>query len=116
MTAQDIGIYVFIIVAGTLGTDLWRWLGVIGGKQLAEGSEALTWVRSVATALVAGVIANQVLYPGGVLATSPLGLRLLAGALGFGSFLLARKNMAIGLPVALATLAAGLYYFGVGTH
>lgn len=116
MTAQDIGIYAFILIAGTLGTDLWRWLGVFGGKQLSEGSEALTWVRSVATALVAGVIANQVLYPGGVLAASPVSLRFAAAALGFGTFLLTRKNMAIGLPVALATLAGGLYWFGIGLH
>ena len=82
MTAQEIGVFVFILIAGTLGTDIWRWLGVFGGKQLSEESEALIWVRSVATALVAGVIASQILYPGGVLAGTPMILRIGAAVAG----------------------------------
>ncbi len=113
MTAQEIGVFAFILIAGTLGTDIWRWLGVFGGKQLSEESEALIWVRSVATALVAGVIASQVLYPGGVLAGTPITLRIGAAVAGFAVFLALRKNMVAGIAVALAVLAVGLHFLGV---
>ncbi len=108
-----IGVFVFILIAGTLGTDIWRWLGVFGGRQLSEESEALVWVRAVATALVAGVIASQVLYPGGVLAGTPMALRIGAAAAGFAVFLLLKKNMLAGIAVSLSVLAAGLYWLGI---
>ncbi len=113
MTAHEIGVFVFILIAGTLGTDIWRWLGVFGGKQLSEESEALIWVRSVATALVAGVIASQVLYPGGVLAGTPVALRIGAAAAGFAVFLLLKKNMFVGIAASLVVLAGGLYWLGI---
>ena len=68
--------YVFIAIAGWLATDLWRWLGVLAGNRLREDSEVLNWVRAVATALVAAVIAKLILYPTGILEQSPLWLRL----------------------------------------
>ena len=113
MTAQEIGVFAFILIAGTLGTDIWRWLGVFGGKQLSEESEALVWVRSVATALVAGVIASQVLYPGGVLAGTPMALRIGAAAAGFAVFLALGKILLTGIAVSLAVLAIGLYGLGI---
>ena len=36
---QDYWPYLVIIVAGWLATDLWRWLGVLAGNRLQEGSE-----------------------------------------------------------------------------
>ncbi len=74
--------YAFIAIAGWLATDIWRWLGVLAGNRLRDDSEALNWVRAVATALVAAVIAKLILYPTGVLAQSPLWLRLGAVAVG----------------------------------
>ncbi|MBP1886961.1 AzlD domain-containing protein [Sinorhizobium mexicanum] len=104
--------YVFIAIAGWLATDVWRWLGVLAGERLREESEALNWVRAVATALVAAVIAKLVLYPTGVLAQSPLWLRLGAVVLGAIAFFLARQKPAIGIATAIATLAAGLWWLG----
>lgn len=113
MTAQDIGVIAFILIAGTLATDVWRWIGVFGGKRLSEESEALVWVRAVATALVAGVIASQVLYPGGVLAGTPIALRIGAAVAGFAVFIALRKNMIAGIAVSLAVLAIGLHMIGM---
>lgn len=62
--------YVFIAVAGWLATDIWRWIGVVGGSRLKDDSPALALVRAVATALVAAVVAKLILYPSGVLAGS----------------------------------------------
>lgn len=104
--------YAFIAIAGWLATDIWRWLGVIAGKQLRDDSEALNWVRAVATALVAAVIAKLILYPTGVLAQSPLWLRMSAVAFGAIAFFLARQKPVAGIATAIAVLAAGLWWLG----
>ena len=102
--------YVVIIVAGWLATDMWRWLGVIAGNRLREGSEALNWVRAVATALVMAVTAKLVVFPSGMLEASPLWLRLAAAGLGFAAFLLSGQRVIVGVVVPLAILGAGLLW------
>ncbi|MCA1366031.1 AzlD domain-containing protein [Bradyrhizobium sp. BRP14] len=104
--------YAFIAIAGWLATDIWRWLGVLAGKRLREDSEALNWVRAVATALVAAVIAKLILYPTGVLAQSPLWLRLGAVIVGAIAFFLARQKPAVGIATSIAVLGAGLWWLG----
>ncbi|WP_190235018.1 AzlD domain-containing protein [Allorhizobium terrae] len=102
--------YVVIIVAGWLATDLWRWLGVIAGNRLQEGSEPLYWVRAVATSLVMAVTAKLIVFPTGALAASPLWLRLAATGLGFVAFLVAGQRIIVGVTVSLALLALGLAF------
>ncbi|WP_027486265.1 AzlD domain-containing protein [Allorhizobium undicola] len=104
----EIWTYVVIIVAGWLATDMWRWLGVLAGNRLRDDSEALHWVRAVATALVMAVTAKLIVFPTGELGGSPLWLRLAATGLGFLAFLLAGKKVIVGVVVSLATLASGL--------
>ncbi|MDX0591578.1 AzlD domain-containing protein [Sinorhizobium medicae] len=104
--------YAFIAIAGWLATDIWRWLGVLAGNRLRDDSEALNWVRAVATALVAAVIAKLILYPTGVLAQSPLWLRLGAVAVGAIAFFLARQKPAVGIATAVAALGVGLWWLG----
>jgi hypothetical protein len=106
--------YVFIAVAGWLATDLWRWAGVIVGNRIDENSELLNWVRAVATALVAAVIAKLIFFPTGTLEASPLWLRL--GAVVFGAlcfFFGGRFRQISGIAAAIAFLAAGLAILGV---
>ncbi len=105
-------IYVFIAIAGWLATDLWRWLGVLAGNRLRDDSEVLNWVRAVATALVAAVIAKLILYPTGILEHSPLWLRLASVAAGALAFFIGRQKPAIGIVTAIAVLAMGLYALG----
>uniref|UniRef100_A0A7C1PFD7 AzlD domain-containing protein n=1 Tax=Agrobacterium albertimagni TaxID=147266 RepID=A0A7C1PFD7_9HYPH len=107
---QEYWPYIVIIVAGWLATDIWRWLGVLAGNRLQEGSEALNWVRAVATALVMAVTAKLVVFPTGTLESSPLWLRLVAAALGFAAFLLAGQRVIVGVLVPLAILGAGLLW------
>lgn len=70
MTEQWWAPYLFIAIAGWLATDLWRWLGVLAGNRLKEDSEALYWVRAVATALVMAVTAKLIVFPTGTLEAS----------------------------------------------
>ena len=79
--------YVALVLLGFLPSEIWRWLGIALGRGLDEESEIILWVRAVATALVAGVVARIVLFPPGALASVPLGVRLAALACGFFAFL-----------------------------
>ena len=98
--------YLFILIAGTLATEIWRWLGVLAGGALREGGEALILVRAVATALVAAVVGQLVLFPSGELAASPLAARIAAAAIGWVAFLLAGRSIFIGVLTAEVVLFA----------
>lgn len=100
--------YLFILLAGWLATDAWRFLGVFLGGRISEESDALVFVRAVATALVAAVIASLILTPNGALADAPIWLRLGAAGAGFAVYLAARKHMLAGILVAEAVLVGGM--------
>jgi hypothetical protein len=104
--------FLFIAVAGWLATDMWRWLGVIAGSRMRDDSALLVWVRSVATALVAAVIAKLILYPTGALADFPLWLRIGAAVLGFAVFLVTGKRPWKGILTAVVCVAAGQALLG----
>ncbi|MBU4529665.1 MAG: AzlD domain-containing protein [Hoeflea sp.] len=104
--------YVFIAIAGWLATDMWRWIGVLVGNRLQQDSAALTWVRAVATALLAAVIAKLIIYPTGELANVPLALRIGAVTAGFAAFLMAGKRTWVGIVTALALLIGGQFLLG----
>lgn len=100
--------YVFILVAGWAATDFWRFLGVFMGDRISEESNAMVLVRTIATALVAAVIGNLIVFPGGALAATPLMLRLGAVAAGFGAYLALRQSMLAGILVAEAILIGSM--------
>ncbi|MBZ9654749.1 AzlD domain-containing protein [Phyllobacterium lublinensis] len=100
--------YVFILLAGWLPTDIWRWIGVLIGGRVREDSEALVVVRAMATALVAGVIAQLILYPSGSLAGSSMFLRVGAAAVGFAAYLGLGRRVIVGVLVAEVILISGL--------
>jgi len=104
--------YLFIIVAGWLMTDSFRFLGVYFGGRISDDSEALVVVRALATALVAAVIGNLVVFPSGALADAPLWLRVGSVAVGFVAYLALRKSVLFGILIGEAVLLAGLYLIG----
>ncbi len=104
--------YLLIAVAGWLATDIWRWLGVIAGNRLKEGSEALYWVRAVATTLVMAVTAKLIVFPTGTLDHTPMWLRIGAASLGFAAFLLLGQRVLVGVAVSILLLTAGLLFIG----
>ena len=98
----------FILIAGWLATDSWRYLGVYLGGRIPESSDLLVLVRCVATAFVAAVIGNLIMFPGGELGATPLLLRLAAAAIGFAAFLVIRRSVLAGILAAEAVLVFGL--------
>ncbi|MDQ6437761.1 AzlD domain-containing protein [Mesorhizobium sp. LHD-90] len=100
--------YLFILIGGGLATDVWRFLGVHFGGRIPEESEALVFVRAVATALVAAVIGNLIVFPSGSLAETAPALRIGAAAAGFAAYLLSGKRMLVGIVAGEAVLIAGM--------
>jgi hypothetical protein len=111
MTAE-LHSYFILVLVGFFPSEVWRWLGIVLGRGLDERSEIIVWVRGVATALIAGVIARIVFIPPGALAGVPLSVRLLALAGGFLAFLLIRRSAFAGVVVGEAMLIAGAMIFG----
>ena len=105
--------YLALLLIGFLPSEVWRWLGILLGRGLDENSEVILWVRAVATALIAGVIARIIVIPPGALAAVPLSIRIAALACGFFAFLFIRKSAFAGVVVGEAVLIAGaLAYAG----
>jgi hypothetical protein len=100
--------YVVLILVGFLPNEVWRMFGLVASRGLDEGSEFLIWVRAVATAVLAAVIAKLTIFAPGALATTPLSVRLTAVAIGFLAFTLIRRSVFAGVAVGVATLIAGM--------
>lgn len=99
--------YVFVLLVGYIPTEIWRHLGVLLAGDLSEDSPILLWVRAVATALVAAVIAKLILFPTGALAVTPTALRVSAALAGFVAFKAFRDNVLFGVLCAEAVLVGG---------
>ncbi|MEO5322742.1 AzlD domain-containing protein [Mesorhizobium sp. CC13] len=103
--------FLFILVGGWLATDAWRFLGVYLGDRLSEDSDLLVLVRALATALVAAVIGNLIVFPSGALAETSLALRLAAVAAGFAAYMLLGRKVIVGIFVAEAVLLGRIALF-----
>ena len=104
--------YLALILAGFLPSEAWRWLGVIFARGLDEDSEIVVWVRAVATAILAGVIAKLTIFAPGVLASVPTPVRLAAVAIGFLAFVTVRRSVLAGVLAGEAALIVGALIFG----
>jgi len=103
--------YLALVLIGFLPSEIWRWLGILLGRGLNEESEIILWVRGVATALIAAVVARIVLFPPGALAGVPVEVRIAAIACGFLAFLLIRRSAFVGVIVGEAVLIGGAAAF-----
>lgn len=112
LTVGDLNPYLALILVGFLPNEIWRWLGVFFARRIDEESEVMVWVRAVATAILAGVIAQLVLSPPGALATVPLPVRLAAITIGFFAFLVIRRSVFAGVLCGELALIAGALLFG----
>jgi len=103
---------VILFVAGVIPNQIWRMLGLWFGGGIDEGSELLVWVRAVATAVLAGVIAQIVVEPPGALASVPGALRYGAVVAGFAVFMLTRKSIFAGVVAGEIVMLAGKWWLG----
>ena len=101
-----------LLFAGFLSNEVWRVLGLVIGGGIDEGSEFLIWVRAVAAAILAGVIAQILISPPGALATVPDIVRYGAAAVGFGVYLATRKSVFAGVVAGEIVVLAGKWWMG----
>ena len=113
MTLVDLWPYVLLLVVGFLPNEIWRWLGIVLARGLDEKADIVVWVRAVATAVLAGVIARIILVPPGALASVPTAVRVGAMAIGFAGFLAVRRSPFAGILIGEAALFIGAVLFGV---
>ncbi len=96
-------VWLYVVVAGALVTYVWRLLGVLLVSRINPQGAVLTWVRAVATALVAALVARMLFTPSGLLAHTALPARLGAIAVGVFAWRVAGRRVEPG--VAAAVLA-----------
>lgn len=96
-----------LLLAGFLPNEIWRMLGLWLGGGIDESSEILVWVRAVATAILAGVIAQILVQPPGALASVPQLLRYGSVAVGLIVYLVARRSIFAGVLSGELTLVIG---------
>jgi branched-subunit amino acid transport protein len=101
-----------LVVAGFLPNEVWRMVGLWLGGGVDEGSEVLVWVRAVATAILAGVIAQILVQPPGALASIPGWLRYAAVAAGFAVFMVTRRSTLAGVVGGELVMLAGKWWLG----
>ena len=109
-TLADIGPVLALILVGFLPNEVWRLVGLALVHGLDERSQIIVWVRAVATAMLAGVMAQLILSTSGALATIPVAVRIGAAAVGFIAFLIARRSVFVGVLTGEAAVMAGLYF------
>ena len=100
----DPSIWVLLFTVGFLPNEVWRVLGVVLGRGLDERSEIVIWVRAVATAILAGVIAKITVFAPGALAEIPFVLRLVAIGIGLATYWVSRRSVLTGLAAGEAAL------------
>jgi branched-subunit amino acid transport protein AzlD len=103
---------VVLLVAGFLPNESWRMLGLWLGGGVDEESDLLVWVRAVATAILAGVIAQILVLPPGALASIPALLRYGAVAAGLVAFVALRRSIFAGVACGELVMLAGKWWLG----
>src|SRR3954469_4362309 len=112
-TLHDLGPVLALILFGFLPNEVWRVVGLMLVRGLDENSQIITWVRAVATAMLAGVLAQLILSTSGALALIPVAVRVGAAVIGFAAFLLANRSVFAGVAAGELSVMAGAYWFGV---
>ena len=112
MSATDLWPYALLLLVGFLPNEIWRWLGIVLARGLDEDADIVVWVRAVATAVLAGVIARIIVLPPGALAGVTLPVRVAAMGIGFAGFLALRRSPFAGIVIGEAALLIGAVLFG----
>jgi len=110
---SELAAILIVVVIGFLPNELWRVLGVLFGRRIDEDSALMRWVKAVATALLAAVVARLVLLPSGALIALPLWLRMAAVGAGIGGFLLGRRSVLAGVLAAELVLVGMTWWLGI---
>ena len=110
-TVADYWPYAVLLLVGFLPNEMWRVFGLVLARGLNEDSELVILSRALATATLAGVVAKLILFSGGALALTPIGVRVAAAVIGFAAYLLVRRSVFAGVAAGELALFAGAYWY-----
>jgi branched-subunit amino acid transport protein AzlD len=110
-TLHDLGPTFALILAGFLPNEVWRLVGLMLVRGLDEKSQLIVWVRAVATAMLAGVLAQLILSNSGALGPIPVGVRIGSAVLGFAAFLIGKRSVFAGVLTGEVAVLLGTYIF-----
>src|SRR5262245_60477668 len=110
---SELHAYALLVLVGFLPSEIWRVLGLVAARGVADESELFMWVRAVAIAVLAGVIAKIILFPPGTLASVPLVIRLIAIVCGFAAFVIVRRSVLAGVVAGEVVLMLGALAYGI---
>jgi hypothetical protein len=113
LLGTDLLPYVALILVGVLPSEMWRWLGLVVGRGLDEQSELLVWVRAVATATLAAVVAKLAFFPAGALGGLPAGWRIAALVAGIAAYAAGRRSVLLGVLAAEIVIVSGAWWVGL---
>lgn len=105
--------YLALILFAVLPTEIWRWLAVFLARGLDADSALLDWIRAVATALLAGIVAKLAVSPPGVLAQVPALLRFAALGTAVAVMAVSRRRMMLAVLLAEVVLIGGGWLLGL---
>ncbi|MDC3286027.1 AzlD domain-containing protein [Alphaproteobacteria bacterium] len=96
------------VILAFVATFMWRFLGVMLANRIKTDSFLMIWINALAYAMVAGVLMLILVYPSGILATTPLDYRL--GALGLGLLcMVTLKILWLSILIGMGSFALAMY-------
>lgn len=101
-----------IVVLSGLATYVWRALGVAIAGRVSPDSEAFQLFACVAYAMLAGLIARMMILPEGVLAETPLVIRLIAIGTAVAMFFGFGRNLPLGVATGVGMFAVLISVWG----
>jgi len=107
----EFGPYLILVLVGFLPNEVWRVVGLLTARGLNEDSELVILSRTVATALLAGVIAKLILFSTGELASIPILVRVGAAVCAFAAFLSLKRSVFAGVIAGELALLLGGFFF-----
>ena len=107
----ELGPYLALILVGFLPNEVWRLLGLVLVRGLDETSQIIIWVRAVATAMLAGVLAQLMLASLGRARDHPGRRAHRRGRPRLCRFLIARRSVFVGVLAGEAAVMLGAYAF-----
>jgi hypothetical protein len=104
--------YLAVVLLGFLPSEVWRWLSVVVAHRIDEESEVFLAVRSIATALLVGVVLKIVATPARELANVPMWARSAAIVFAAGAFFTFRRSVFAAILAGEAVIVAGAWFWG----
>ena len=95
-----------LVIACSLGTYVWRGLGVLLSGRINVNGELFKWVACVAYAMVAGLVSRILVLPTGMLADTAFVERLAACAVALAVYYATRRNLLLGVGAGVAAIMA----------